>query len=152
MTVQDQPNSESSSRRIHLTSRRPLLVPCCASSKMSRPSPRYPGHPSIDRRQTQPDNAFHAPIRLHGAPIKTNFAELIVQLGDDRLRHMLVPAIHRNRTEIRDMPDNLADLDPAVWSQLHEVMRPDKPGESQQATSVDKVNSGPGISTEGWAE
>lgn len=44
------------------------------------------------------------------AAIETDLAELIVQLGDDWPSHILVPAIHRNRTEIRDiftrrMPD-----------------------------------------------
>ncbi|MFF9128266.1 LutB/LldF family L-lactate oxidation iron-sulfur protein [Streptomyces sp. NPDC014889] len=34
---------------------------------------------------------------------ETDLAELIVQLGDDRPSHILVPAIHRNRTEIRDL-------------------------------------------------
>jgi L-lactate dehydrogenase complex protein LldF len=47
--------------------------------------------------------------------IETDLAELIVQLGDDRPSHILVPAIHRNRTEIRDlfrtaMPGAPADL------------------------------------------
>ena len=37
------------------------------------------------------------------APIETDLAELIVQLGDDWPSHFLVPAIHRNRTEIRDI-------------------------------------------------
>jgi len=42
--------------------------------------------------------------------IETDLAELIVQLGDDRPSHILVPAIHRNRSEIkeifqREMPD-----------------------------------------------
>ncbi|GII91644.1 iron-sulfur cluster-binding protein [Sinosporangium siamense] len=41
---------------------------------------------------------------------ETDLAELIVQLGDDRPSHILVPAIHRNRAEIREiflrsMPD-----------------------------------------------
>ena len=36
-------------------------------------------------------------------PVETDLAELIVQLGDDRPSHILVPAIHRNRTEIRDL-------------------------------------------------
>lgn len=66
MTAQDQQSSQSPSRKIHLASHQPLLAPCCASSKMPHPRPRYPRHPSIDRRQTQPDNAFHAPMRLHG--------------------------------------------------------------------------------------
>ena len=47
--------------------------------------------------------------------IETDLAELIVQLGDDRPSHILVPAIHRNRSEIRDifasrMPDVPAGL------------------------------------------
>ena len=55
---------------------------------------------------------------------ETDLAELIVQLGRDRPSHILVPAIHRNRTQIRDIfrtqmaawgrpaPDELTD-DPA---------------------------------------
>ncbi len=34
---------------------------------------------------------------------ETDLAELIVQLGDDMPSHFLVPAIHKNRTEIRDI-------------------------------------------------
>lgn len=34
---------------------------------------------------------------------ETDLAELIVQLSDDRPSHILVPAIHRNRSEIRDI-------------------------------------------------
>ncbi|MFD3329528.1 lactate utilization protein B [Streptomyces sp. NPDC058701] len=34
---------------------------------------------------------------------ETDLAELIVQLADDRPSHILVPAIHRNRGEIRDI-------------------------------------------------
>ncbi|MFI9352620.1 lactate utilization protein B [Streptomyces lydicus] len=34
---------------------------------------------------------------------ETDLAELIVQLGDDLPSHILVPAIHRNRAEIRDL-------------------------------------------------
>ncbi len=37
------------------------------------------------------------------AATETDLAELIVQLGDDRPSHILVPAIHRNRDEIRDI-------------------------------------------------
>jgi L-lactate dehydrogenase complex protein LldF len=53
--------------------------------------------------------------------LETDLAELIVQLGHDRPSHILVPAIHRNRSEIReifrrempDAPDGLTD-DPAM--------------------------------------
>ncbi|HHU67921.1 MAG TPA: iron-sulfur cluster-binding protein [Corynebacterium sp.] len=46
--------------------------------------------------------------------IETDLAELIVQLGEDKPSHILVPAIHRNRREIRDifaghMPGPLTD-------------------------------------------
>ena len=56
---------------------------------------------------------------------ETDLAELIVQLGGDLPSHILVPAIHRNRAEIRDIfrrrmgqvgrpaPDDLTD-EPAV--------------------------------------
>src|SRR5207247_10682587 len=35
--------------------------------------------------------------------IETDLAELIVQLSHDWSSHILVPAIHRNRSEIRDL-------------------------------------------------
>jgi L-lactate dehydrogenase complex protein LldF len=62
---------------------------------------------------------------------ETDLAELIVQLGDDRPSHLLVPAIHKNRGEIREIfaehmgewgraaPEGLTD-DPA---QLAEAAR-----------------------------
>jgi L-lactate dehydrogenase complex protein LldF len=59
-------------------------------------------------------------IRAH----ETDLAELIVQLAGDRPSHILVPAIHRNRSEIRDIfvtsmrpaPDDLTD-DPAALAE-----------------------------------
>ncbi len=55
---------------------------------------------------------------------ETDLAELIVQLGHDRPSHILVPAIHRNRAEIReiflremgDAPPGLTD-DPAALAE-----------------------------------
>ena len=35
--------------------------------------------------------------------LETDLAELIVQLAEDRSSHFLVPAIHKNRSEIRDL-------------------------------------------------
>lgn len=35
--------------------------------------------------------------------VETDLAELVIQLGDDRPSHILVPAIHRNRSEIREL-------------------------------------------------
>ncbi|MDT5040859.1 MAG: L-lactate dehydrogenase complex protein LldF, partial [Actinoplanes sp.] len=52
------------------------------------------------------------------AALETDLAELIVQLGKDRPSHILVPAIHRNRAEIRElflrtMPDAPRELSDA---------------------------------------
>lgn len=50
-------------------------------------------------------------LEEHGiTAVETDLAELIVQLGRDKPSHILVPAIHRNRAEIREiftreMPD-----------------------------------------------
>ncbi len=47
--------------------------------------------------------------------IETDLAELIVQLGHDEPSHILVPAIHRNRTEIRDIfRAEMAGVDPQL--------------------------------------
>ena len=46
---------------------------------------------------------------------ETDLAELIVQLGADRPSHILVPAIHRNRAEIRQLfLTRMAGVDPAL--------------------------------------
>jgi L-lactate dehydrogenase complex protein LldF len=70
----------------------------------------------------------------HGiAAWETDLAELIVQLGEDLPSHILVPAIHRNRAEIREIfrsrmagagrpaPDDLSDqpADLAGAARLH---------------------------------
>ena len=46
---------------------------------------------------------------------ETDLAELIVQLGHDHPSHILVPAIHRNRAEIRDIfLREMGDVDPGL--------------------------------------
>ena len=65
-------------------------------------------------------NAMLAQHGIHA--LETDFAELILQLDGDWSSHILVPAIHRNRTEIRDLfkntiaPDIESD-DPAVLAE-----------------------------------
>jgi len=55
-------------------------------------------------------------LARHGIrAVETDLAQLIIQLSDDRPSHVLVPAIHRNRTQIRDLlrarlPEAAADL------------------------------------------
>jgi len=65
-------------------------------------------------------NAYLAASGIHA--VETDLAELIIQLDDDFPSHILVPAIHRNRAEIRDIfirelgVDDLAD-DPAALTE-----------------------------------
>jgi L-lactate dehydrogenase complex protein LldF len=58
---------------------------------------------------------------------ETDLAELIVQLGHDRPSHILVPAIHRNRREIRDIfRREMPGVDPGLGeepAQLAEAAR-----------------------------
>jgi L-lactate dehydrogenase complex protein LldF len=55
-------------------------------------------------------------LAAHGiAAYETDLAELIVQLGADRPSHILVPAIHRNRAEIREIfLREMGDVDPGL--------------------------------------
>ena len=54
------------------------------------------------------------------AAYETDLAELIVQLGHDTPSHILVPAIHRNRSEIRDIfLREMPDADPALTDDPH---------------------------------
>ncbi|HEV2634870.1 MAG TPA: lactate utilization protein B [Actinocrinis sp.] len=70
---------------------------------------------------------LNAALEAAGVDVwETDLAELIVQLGHDLPSHILVPAIHRNRTEIRDIfrremgavgrpaPDGLTDAPAAL--------------------------------------
>jgi L-lactate dehydrogenase complex protein LldF len=68
----------------------------------------------IELNATLADHGIHA--------LETDFAELILQLDGDWSSHILVPAIHRNRSEIRDLfartiaPDISSD-EPAVLAE-----------------------------------
>ena len=61
-------------------------------------------------------------------PVETDLADMIVQLGDDQPSHILVPAIHKNRAEIRalfreqfqrdDIGDGASELTDAARTHL----------------------------------
>jgi L-lactate dehydrogenase complex protein LldF len=54
--------------------------------------------------------------------IETDLAELIVQLGDDAPSHILVPAIHRNRAEIRELfLRTMPDVDPGLTDEPQQL-------------------------------
>lgn len=53
---------------------------------------------------TSDEIGLNAGLEARGIRVlETDLAELIVQLAGDRQSHILVPAIHKNRTEIRDL-------------------------------------------------
>ncbi|TDC20148.1 lactate utilization protein [Streptomyces sp. 8K308] len=63
---------------------------------------------------------------------ETDLAELIVQLGEDRPSHILVPAIHRNRGEIREI---FADR-MATWGRPAPEGLTDEPAELAEAARL----------------
>ncbi|MDE3133050.1 MAG: iron-sulfur cluster-binding protein [Acidobacteriota bacterium] len=69
-------------------------------------------------------NAALARQGIHA--LETDFAELILQLDGDWSSHILVPAIHRNRTEIRDLfagtiAPGIESDDPAVLAEAARI-------------------------------
>jgi L-lactate dehydrogenase complex protein LldF len=72
---------------------------------------------------------------LHKAGItayETDLAELIVQLGNDRPSHILVPAIHKNRTEIRD----IFTREMATWGRPAPAGLSDSPADLAEAARL----------------
>jgi L-lactate dehydrogenase complex protein LldF len=63
---------------------------------------------------------------------ETDLAELIVQLGKDRPSHILVPAIHRNRGEIRD----IFVREMGAWGRAAPEGLTDKPAELAEAARL----------------
>jgi iron-sulfur cluster protein len=56
------------------------------------------------KSMTTAETELNVALERHGiTPYETDLAELIVQLGDDLPSHILVPAIHKNRSQIRDI-------------------------------------------------
>ena len=54
------------------------------------------------KTMTSDETGLNAALEAAGiAPIETDLADLIVQLAADRPSHIVVPALHRNRAEIR---------------------------------------------------
>ena len=91
-------------------------------------------------------------LAAHGIDVwETDLAELIVQLAGDLPSHILVPAIHRNRAEIRDIfqkvmgqvgrpaPPDLTD-DPRA---LAEAARPHPPREVPAPASPSPAATSP---------
>ena len=63
---------------------------------------------------------------------ETDLAELIVQLGKDRPSHILVPAIHRNRSEIRD----IFEREMGSWGRAAPTGLTDEPRELAEAARL----------------
>lgn len=64
------------------------------------------GHTEVIKVKTMTSDEIGLNAGLKAAsitPYETDLADLIVQLGDDRPSHIVVPALHRNRDEIREL-------------------------------------------------
>ena len=56
------------------------------------------------KTMTSEEIGLNAHLEAHGIqPIETDLAELIIQLGKDRPSHFVVPALHVNRAQIREL-------------------------------------------------
>jgi L-lactate dehydrogenase complex protein LldF len=64
------------------------------------------GQSEVIKVKTMTSDETRLNVALAGAgiaPYETDLADLIIQLGMDRPSHIVVPALHRNKTEIRDI-------------------------------------------------
>jgi L-lactate dehydrogenase complex protein LldF len=67
---------------------------------------RAHGQSEIIKVKTMTSDETRLNVALEAAgisPYETDLADLIIQLGVDRPSHIVVPALHKNRTEIRDI-------------------------------------------------
>ena len=72
------------------------------------------------------------------APYETDLADLIIQLGADRPSHIVVPALHRNRAEIRD------DLPSGRWGWAIRTDEPEDLARGGAAVPAREVPARPG--------
>ena len=93
LTARGRDGALGARRRGGLRDRRRRSPSATASTRWSRSS-RWPPRRSASTRPWPREGI---------AAWETDLAELIVQLGDDLPSHILVPAIHRNRAEIREI-------------------------------------------------
>jgi L-lactate dehydrogenase complex protein LldF len=67
---------------------------------------RSHGEREVIKVKTMTSDETRLNVALEAAgitPYETDLADLIIQLGDDRPSHIVVPALHRNRAEIREI-------------------------------------------------
>ena len=72
---------------------------------------------SMTTEEIQLNSALEA-VGIH--PFETDLAELIIQLGEDRPSHIVVPALHKNRHEIREIFRQKMNL-PELGDQPHDL-------------------------------
>src|SRR6202046_3804897 len=72
---------------------------------------------SMTTEEIQLNSALEA-AGIH--PFETDLAELIIQLGEDRPSHIVVPALHKNRHEIREIFRRTMNL-PELGDQPHDL-------------------------------
>ncbi len=56
------------------------------------------------KTMTSDETGLNAALEAAGiTPVETDLADLIIQLGEDKPSHIVVPALHRNRLEVRQI-------------------------------------------------
>jgi len=64
------------------------------------------------KTMTSDETRLNAVLEAAGiVPYETDLADLIIQLGQDRPSHIVVPALHKNRAEIRELFQRTMKLD-----------------------------------------
>jgi L-lactate dehydrogenase complex protein LldF len=70
-------------------------------------------HPEVIKVKTMTSDEVQMNVALEHAgitPYETDLADMIVQMGNDEPSHIVVPALHRNRFEVRDIFREKMDL------------------------------------------
>src|SRR5262245_20196555 len=64
------------------------------------------------KTMTSDETRLNAALEAGGiVPYETDLADLIIQLGQDRPSHIVVPALHKNRAEVRELFQRTMKLD-----------------------------------------
>jgi L-lactate dehydrogenase complex protein LldF len=81
-----------------------LAIGLIRAYSAGRPNPELAREVIKVKTMTSDEIQLNPALEAAGiTPIETDLADMIVQMGDDEPSHIVVPALHRNRFEIRDI-------------------------------------------------
>ena len=79
------------------------MKPTASSSTSSKPMASRRSHQSQNHDLGRDPAQRSARCAPASRPYETDLADLIIQLGNDKPSHIVVPALHKNKSEIRDL-------------------------------------------------